>query len=272
MRVLLIQNESAGKGKHRRARLVEAVENAGYKVEWCERKADDWRGRAASEFDLAVAAGGDGTVADVLRHAGVIPVAILPLGSSNNIATSLGISGTPERLAASWRDGTVRPIDGLHVRLGEEERLLVEGAGVGPLARSIMEAKAARPESREWSTTEKLERVGRHFAEAPPFHGRIVADGRELVSGSLRWMVAVNFSRIGPAVELVPDADPSDGLIDLVWRDAAENEQRERISEARVSWHDAPAHQDDQIHTASDGELEMWIEVVPAAFRVVLPA
>lgn len=40
-----------------------------------------------------------------------VPVAILPLGTANNIARSLGIAGTPHELAESWHIEHARKLD-----------------------------------------------------------------------------------------------------------------------------------------------------------------
>src|SRR5262249_524768 len=62
---------------------------------------------------LVIAAGGDGTVgaaADELAGTGAI-MAILPLGTSNDVARSLGIDPDPVRAAGELADGVVRAID-----------------------------------------------------------------------------------------------------------------------------------------------------------------
>ena len=55
--------------------------------------------RTLGTVDCVVAAGGDGTVARVARAlaGGPIPLAVLPAGTANNIATSLEIDGTSKR-------------------------------------------------------------------------------------------------------------------------------------------------------------------------------
>ena len=66
-----------------------------------------------ARMDLVVAAGGDGTVATA---AGIAvrtsaPLAILPLGTANNIATSLGVSAPAPDLIASWATARRVPFD-----------------------------------------------------------------------------------------------------------------------------------------------------------------
>lgn len=88
----------------------------------------------ADERPLVVAAGGDGTVgaaADELAGTGAV-LAILPLGTSNDVARSLGIDPDPVAAAAAVTDGVVRAIDaGRVVVQGERNRNFVHAATVG---------------------------------------------------------------------------------------------------------------------------------------------
>jgi diacylglycerol kinase (ATP) len=96
--------------------------------------------RALKErYDL-VAAGGDGTIGHVFTHLPnrATPIGILPLGSANNIARSLGIAGTPAELAEQWRGSHIRPFHLMEVRYeAEEMQLCTEGFGVGLMAALI---------------------------------------------------------------------------------------------------------------------------------------
>lgn len=70
-------------------------------------------GRAFADADLAVAAGGDGTVrfaAGLVRDSGV-PLGVLPLGTANDFARTLGLDGDPLRGAAAIVAGNTRPVD-----------------------------------------------------------------------------------------------------------------------------------------------------------------
>jgi undecaprenyl-diphosphatase len=87
-----------------------------------------------AERPLVIAAGGDGTVgaaADELAGTGSI-LAVLPLGTSNDVARSLGISPDPVAAARLLADGVVRAIDaGQVVVEGERPRNFVHAATVG---------------------------------------------------------------------------------------------------------------------------------------------
>ena len=88
----------------------------------------------ADDRPLVIAAGGDGTVgacADELAGTGVV-LGILPLGTSNDVARSLGISPDPVRAAAGLRSGVVRAIDTGQVTVsGRSPRAFVHAATVG---------------------------------------------------------------------------------------------------------------------------------------------
>src|SRR6202042_3621522 len=82
------------------------------------------------QADLVVVAGGDGTVREV---AGAlvgteITLAIVPLGTFNNLALSLKLPVDPEAICDLIEKGTTRRID---VGMADEQHAFFEAAGVG---------------------------------------------------------------------------------------------------------------------------------------------
>ncbi len=79
---------------------------------------------------LVAVAGGDGTVREVatalVRTA--VPLAIIPLGTFNNLALSLGLPRTPEAVCDLIEKGDTKTID---VGLADEHHHFFEAAGVG---------------------------------------------------------------------------------------------------------------------------------------------
>jgi diacylglycerol kinase (ATP) len=67
----------------------------------------------ANGIDLVVAAGGDGLVGSVVRHAldGQLPLGILPLGTANDLARSVGIPQDIPSAAQVIASGSCREID-----------------------------------------------------------------------------------------------------------------------------------------------------------------
>jgi diacylglycerol kinase (ATP) len=62
MRALLVHNPDAGTKGHDKDSIVNALQLADYKVLYVSTKADDVKTALKAEYDLIVAAGGDGTV------------------------------------------------------------------------------------------------------------------------------------------------------------------------------------------------------------------
>ncbi|MGC2415702.1 MAG: YegS/Rv2252/BmrU family lipid kinase, partial [Stellaceae bacterium] len=67
---------------------------------------------AEADFEIIVAAGGDGTLNAVVNGMKAAPraVALLPLGTANVLAREIGLPRDPERLAELIAAGPVRPI------------------------------------------------------------------------------------------------------------------------------------------------------------------
>ena len=99
MRITLMHNPKAGDAEHGRKELMAALTNAGHQATYQSTKQSDYKKALRKPTDLVLAAGGDGTVAKVgcrLIDTG-IPLSVLPLGTANNLARSLGFVGSPKR-------------------------------------------------------------------------------------------------------------------------------------------------------------------------------
>ena len=103
-RVTLIHNPSAGDEETEADHLLSLIRKAGHDVVDISVKDDDYRAALESPGDLVAVAGGDGTVRKVATKVigRGIPIAILPVGTANNISRSLGIDGPLEELIAKW--------------------------------------------------------------------------------------------------------------------------------------------------------------------------
>ena len=170
--------------------------------------------------DLIVAAGGDGTVATAATLAAgtSTPLAILPLGTANNIATSLGIDSDVGELISSWRSARRVPFDLGHVRARSKEWLFVEGAGGGLIPAGIAAAESAL-DSGDAHPSEEVAAAVRLFYNVldrlEPVRRTITVDGTRLTE---EWLMVevLNIRSVGPNLVLAPDASPSDGLFDVI--------------------------------------------------------
>jgi YegS/Rv2252/BmrU family lipid kinase len=138
--VLIVFNPAAGSGRRRRlSHALAALRARGLRLELAETQgtghAEAWaREAAARGVAVVVAAGGDGTIAEVA--AGLVGSAsilgVLTLGTANVLAWELGVPASPERAAAvlaTGRQATLRP--GLARFADGRARLFVQMLGVG---------------------------------------------------------------------------------------------------------------------------------------------
>lgn len=87
---------------------------------------------AATDFDLVIAAGGDGTVREVATGLLSNPerraaLGILPIGTGNDVAEQLGLPDVDGALAA-LAAGVARPLDVIEARWAERTRPVVQHA------------------------------------------------------------------------------------------------------------------------------------------------
>lgn len=212
MRITLVLNPNAGGGASP-DELRAAIAAAGHQVDVRQARKDDMADALDGAGDLIVVAGGDGTVGRAMKAlaGGPVPMAILPSGTANNIATSLGILGDPATLALSWARGEVRQVDVGTARGPWGETRFVESVGVGLLAHLITPAvgdqldgtDAARAEARRAART------------LPARDRRVELDGRDL-SGPYLLLEAMNIRCAGPNLWLAEQARAGDGRLEVV--------------------------------------------------------
>src|SRR5262249_9385299 len=86
--------------------------------------------------DLILAAGGDGLVRRVpLNAPRGSKIGIVPLGTANNVASSLGIKGKPKDVVAALKDAREQPLDLGWAKGPWGERSFLEGIGVGAVTK-----------------------------------------------------------------------------------------------------------------------------------------
>jgi diacylglycerol kinase family enzyme len=105
MRAMVFHNPTAGANGSEKEAILSALKLAGIQAGYFSVKKPDWEKALGKSVDLIVAAGGDGTIGKIMRAMPdrSVPVAILPLGTANNVARSLGIAGTPQELVETWK-------------------------------------------------------------------------------------------------------------------------------------------------------------------------
>lgn len=218
-RATLLHNPSAGDARPTADDLKEILADAGFQVRYRSTR-KEWKKALLEQADLVVVAGGDGTVAKVAREmvGRDVPLAVLPAGTANNIARTLGVAGDAREIVARWRESEPRPFDVGLVNAPSDEARFVESAGGGVFGSAIVGGSEQVEESSTLVGGEIDRAVGllrRLLGEAQPGRWEIQIDGRDR-SGDYVAVEAMNIRFVGPSIPLAPDADPTDGLLDVV--------------------------------------------------------
>jgi diacylglycerol kinase family enzyme len=235
VRVTLFHNPSAGDAPLTADQLQTILSDAGYQVRYQSTK-DDLSGALEDVGDLAVVAGGDGTVATVARALADtdIPLAVLPLGTANNIGKALGVFGDVRDIVAGWADAPRVAIDIGVVRGPFGERRFIEAVGVGVLAELIRRGRDEVDDASaivHRATDRALQLLSGILRGAQATDIQVELDGDDL-SGSYIGIEVMNVGFAGPNIPLAAQADPADGELDLV---LLREDDRQRLLEYTVS-------------------------------------
>lgn len=290
MRVCLLYSERAGDGISS-ARLRGLLAESGHELMHLVDKDDDLEQVLDDSIELVVAAGGDGTVrraASALAGRDV-PLAVLPLGTANNIAKSLGIKGNARDMIARWSRARSSPLDlgVLHGTWGESR--FIEGVGAGLVPGGIA-AMLAQTDDDDEGTDSRLDRALRSYLDIlsrlKPRRWTLSVDGAR-VDGAFLLVEALNMRSVGPNLVVSADVDPADGLLSVVTAGEehraaltdylqsrlAGRETRLRLPTRRAKQIEIGGlheiHVDDEVrHWPSMGTVSIGIEV--AAIRVLV--
>jgi diacylglycerol kinase (ATP) len=238
-----------------------------------------------------VVAGGDGSLHAVVaalhrrNELGDVVLGLIPLGTGNDFARGAGIPLDPEEAARVVTKGDTRGIDLIVDCLGS---VVVNNVHIG------VGAQASR-KAHKWKG--RLGRLGYGVgallaAVNPPFvRLRVEADGVEVADFAHPiLMVAIgNGPTVGGGAEITPEADPSDGKLDLMVSFAigplarfgyavmfrlGRHQEREDVKYLRASTVSVSGQ---NFYCSADGEVygperqRSW-RVEPAAITMTMPA
>lgn len=211
MNVTLVYNEKAG-GAGAEDEVLAGLADIGWKVSRriTTRELESSLGHGA---DLFVAAGGDGTIGKVAKRVArtEIPMAIVPMGTANNVARSLGLGIDPVAAIAGLRHAVERRIDLGVVGGTIDNALFIEGFGVGVFA-DIMAERASKKDKK---LRKALRLIADELEAYEPRHLELEVEGRDM-SGLYILAAVMNGRSLGPALCFAPDARPDDGELDVV--------------------------------------------------------
>ncbi len=298
-KAVVLHNPGAGEGETSRKELVDQVESAGFKCSYSSTKEFRWKDLDTAEIDFLILAGGDGTVRKVaeamLSRPALerrLPLGLLPFGTANNIARTLGMNDSMTRIINSWRNAATRKFDVGTIECLSKTTFFLESFGCG-LFPKLMKEMEEQGHNRIEDPKEKL-----HVAlnvlldlvlSAPLKKCDLHLDGVDY-SGEFLLIEVMNIRSIGPNLELAPGADPGDGKFDIV---LITESQRKRLaayvrqkcegvnvpfefpilkaSKIKMSWNGRHVHVDDE-YFKPDAPVQVSIDLHGGLLEFVVPA
>lgn len=272
MRALLVLNEQSRLGKREGAAVCRILEQAGIE---CLRD-------PAAPYDAVIAAGGDGTAIGAIPFAlgRAVPLAIVPLGTFNDLARTLGVPVAVPDACALVSSGRERTIDVGRVN----GRYFVNEASIGVTTRV---ARRQTPQIKQrYGVFGVISTALQTLLEVRPFFAELDFDGTIERCRTVQITVANN-ARFGGVIER-PDASIDDGWLDLysveprnwldafalvgkiIARDPSSGRGLRTRRSTRFSIHTHHPH-----HVSADGEpagmTPAVFEILPKALRVLVP-
>jgi diacylglycerol kinase (ATP) len=225
VRLTVVYNPKAGSRGWPRGAIEERLRAAGHEPVMVSSKAD-WKDGLDAPTDAFVAAGGDGTVHKLARALASTgrPLAILPLGTANNLARAFGHApgSDPFARAHSWgeRERTLRVEC---ARCGEMGLPFLEVMGAGAFAQLLEGDHGKKRRHPLGSLMAARRRLLDQVMEGPVLEADAELDGR-CVSGRFVMLACLRTPSFGPALWLAPEQRPDAETFTLV---GVRNDQRE---------------------------------------------
>ncbi len=240
--------------------------------------------RRAGECDLIVLGGGDGTLNGAVRglYDTGLPLGVIPLGTANDFARTVGIPADPEAAARLIVDGQPRLVD-----VGEVNgHLFLNVASIGFSADLARELTGAA--KKKWGKLGYAITAARILAQSRLFTAYIEHDGTIETVRTLQASVG-NGRHYGGGMTVAQDATADDGTLDFYslevdhwWKlllllPSLREGTQGRWSEVRTfRTTDVVIKTRKPRAVNTDGELTTWtpatFRIHPAALRVYAPA
>lgn len=294
----VLHNPGAGEGDTTRRQLVRQIESAGFKCSYSSTKQFRWENIETEEIDFLILAGGDGTVRKVaeelLSRKAIdrrLPLGLLPFGTANNIAKTLGVYKSPEEIIKGWHDSTLKGFDVGSIDGLEQPSFFLESFGYGLFPKLMVEMKKQKKNEID-DPKEQLHAALKLLYElvlsAPVKKCKLQVDDIDC-SGEFLLVEVMNIRSIGPNLHLAPDADPGDGKFDIV---LITEKQRKHLAEyvrkkidgleipfdfpllkgkqLKISWDGRHVHVDDEYHRLEE-PLEIRIAMRERLLDFLVP-
>ena len=288
-RVLISVSPMAERGSTQRRveQLANLLQQQGFRTEIrtelgeVEELAAKWH--ADGDLRALVGVGGDGTAAELVnRTMPGVPLSLLPSGNENLLARHLGLGQTPESVARAVGEGTLARLDS--GRANGRLFLLMVGCGFdADVVRRVHARRKGRVRSRDYFKPILQSIRSYEYPELRIYWG----DDSEPLTA--RWLFVFNLPCYGGGLRLAPEADGTDGWLDVcAFRRGSLCSGLRYAAAIGLGRHqtmaDCTVRRAQRLRITSDAEapyqldgdpggvLPLDIEVIPDRLTVVVPA
>jgi diacylglycerol kinase (ATP) len=294
-RALLIANPGSGKASDRTA-LIEQVttylQDQGVKLDVAIAKPKEEaipiaRKAVKDGYKVVIALGGDDTVEAIIRGltGSKTQLGIIPAGTANNLAKSLGIPPDAQEACALIASGHVRKLDMGQIQVKQGKKFhFFELVSIGITAALYPDAE----DIRKGDLSKIKDAVLTFFKHKTTPKVRLTMDGGSKITVETMLVTVSNVPLIGLNFLVAPDASMDDGLMDIsVYPDFTKSElalyfgkvmneghtsdgtiQRYRSSKLKIK-------ASPKLVVMADGTMlgkgTVRIKVLPGALRVIAP-
>ncbi|MEJ1239497.1 diacylglycerol kinase family protein [Chryseolinea sp. T2] len=222
--IKVFHNPTAGDAEHTKEKLVKKIKSAGFDCSYSSTKKGINEKRIPDSTDIIAVAGGDGTVRKIAEYycGGTIinrrhPLALLPWGTANNIAKTLGINGDVDEIIGRWKLDNRQNFDIGKVHGLKDNHFFLESVGFGVFPKLIktMRDRTSKSESPDEEIMVALKTLRDLVEDYKPKSCEITIDG-ETYNGKFLMVEVTNIKSIGPNLNIAPMSHFDDGEFDVI--------------------------------------------------------
>jgi diacylglycerol kinase (ATP) len=168
-------------------------------------------------FDLVVAAGGDGTLNEVVNgigeNLGDARVGLIPLGTGNDFARTIGVPDDLEAAIDLIVIGETRDVDLVRVT-SDEVRYFVNVSAGG--FSGLVDEKLTPEMKKMWGPLAYLRGAAAALSDLRAYRTTLALDNSESLTLDLYNVVVANGRYVAGGTLIAPEASIDDGLLDIV--------------------------------------------------------
>lgn len=246
------------------------------------------REAVASGCDLVVAAGGDGTINEVVNGLagdfGQARLGIIPLGTGNDFVRSINVPTDLDAALEVVSAGQTQAIDVVRVTSDEQRYFINVSAGGFS---GLVDEKLTAEMKRAWGPLAYLRSAAMALPDLTDYHTYLTFDEEEQHEVDTYNIVVANARFVAGGIPIAPQADLRDGLVDVMIVPAASLSQiallvpkillGQHLDDERILFRRARKLRIDsqpKMWFNADGELvgnePSTFEVIPGAVNVVV--